>query len=113
LPISLGFLLLILFINGLNCTLILDITAIFLILKKKKKQPQIYYFKYFQSFSFIYESAGVTMDSSNNSNDSSVLKKKLEYYKRFLLEKGLLITMQEDEINYLKKGAIKTSNFHI
>ncbi len=53
------------------------------------------------------------MDSSNNSNDSSVLKKKLEYYKRFLLEKGLLITMQEDEINYLKKGAIKTSNFHI
>jgi uncharacterized membrane protein YgaE (UPF0421/DUF939 family) len=47
-----------------------------------------------------------------NSNDSSALKKKLEYYERLLLEKELLIKMQEDEINFLKKNTIKRSNIH-
>lgn len=49
---------------------------------------------------FIYEPAGITSD---NSNDSSVLKKKLECHERLLFEKELLIKMQEDEINFLKK----------
>jgi len=52
---------------------------------------------------FIYESAGIIKSDSNNSNDSAFLKKKLKYYERLLLEKELLIKMQEDEINFLKK----------
>jgi hypothetical protein len=46
---------------------------------------------------FIYESAGIVRNDSNNSNDYASLKKKLEY---------------EDEINFLKKNTIKTSNIH-
>lgn len=52
---------------------------------------------------FIYESAGIIKSNSNNSNDSVVLKKKIEYYERLLLEKEILLKMQEDEINLLKK----------
>ncbi|MBM7558543.1 transposase [Marinitoga litoralis] len=51
---------------------------------------------------FIYESAGITQ-SDNDSNDTNSLKKKIEYYERLLLEKELLLKMQEDEINFLKK----------
>jgi hypothetical protein len=49
---------------------------------------------------FIYKSAGIVRNDSNNSNDCVSLKKKLEYYERLLLEKELLIKMQEDEINF-------------
>jgi transposase-like protein len=49
---------------------------------------------------FIYESAGIIRNDSNKSNDSASLKKRLEYYERLLLEKELLIKMQEDEINF-------------
>jgi transposase-like protein len=52
---------------------------------------------------FIYESAGIVRNDSNKSNDSASLKKRLEYYERLLLEKELLLKMQEDEINFLKK----------
>ena len=52
---------------------------------------------------FIYESAGIVKNDLDNSNDSAVLKKKLEYYERLLLEKELLLKMQEDEIKLLKK----------
>ncbi|WGS64359.1 transposase [Marinitoga aeolica] len=51
---------------------------------------------------FIYESAGI-VKPDNNSNDTNSLKKKIEYYERLLIEKELLIKMQEDEINFLKK----------
>ena len=61
---------------------------------------------------FIYESAGIVRNDSNNSNDYASLKKKLEYYERLLLEKELLLKMQEDEINFLKKNTIKRSNIH-
>ncbi|WP_165145617.1 hypothetical protein [Marinitoga sp. 38H-ov] len=49
---------------------------------------------------FIYESAGI-VKPDNNSNDTNSLKKKIEYYERLLIEKELLIKMQEDEINFL------------
>jgi len=45
---------------------------------------------------FIYESAGIIKSDFNNSDDSSLLKKKIEYYE-------LLLKIQEDEINLLKK----------
>ena len=48
---------------------------------------------------FIYESAGIIKSNSNNSVDSSLLKKKIEYYERLLLEKEILLKIQEDEIN--------------
>ncbi|WP_175419634.1 hypothetical protein [Marinitoga sp. 1154] len=53
--------------------------------------------------SIIYESAGIIKSNSNNTNDSVALEKKLKYYERLFLEKELLIKMQEDEINFLKK----------
>ena len=52
---------------------------------------------------FIYESAGIIKSDSNDSDDSALLKKKIEYYERLLLEKELLLKIQEDEINLLKK----------
>ena len=45
---------------------------------------------------FIYESAGIIKSDSNDSDDSALLKKKIEYYER-------LLKIQEDEINLLKK----------
>jgi len=60
---------------------------------------------------FIYESAGIIKSDSNDSDDSALLKKKIEYYERLLLEKELLLKIQEDEINLLKKNEAK-SNFY-
>jgi transposase-like protein len=63
---------------------------------------------------FIYESACIIKSDSNNSDDSddsALLKKKIEYYERLLLEKELLLKIQEDEINLLKKNT-KRSNFY-
>ncbi|MBM7560256.1 transposase [Marinitoga litoralis] len=52
---------------------------------------------------FIYESAGISKSNSFDSDDSVALKKKIEYYERLILEKEVLLKIQEDEINFLKK----------
>jgi hypothetical protein len=95
------FLPLILFIDELNCTLILDIKTIFFY--SKKGRPHSIISDISKVPPFIYESAGIVRNDSNNSNDYASLKKKLEYYERLLFEKELLLKMQEDEINFLKK----------
>ena len=58
--------------------------------------------KYVDSGYDDYESAGIIKSDSNNSDDSALLKKKIEYYE-------LLIKIQENEINLLKKTQRKVT----